>query len=87
MSEIRSILDELDALALEKDKENIIESRAIQVISSAVNLITYLQENYDVDTALELERRLINSIRGQDTKKFSRAIKRIKESKANGKAI
>jgi hypothetical protein len=83
VSEIRSILDELDALALEKDKENIVESRAVQVISGAVNLITYIQENYDAETALELERRLINSIRGQDTKKFSRAIHKIKESKGS----
>lgn len=83
MSEIRSILNELDSLAIEKDKENIVESRAIQVISSAVNLITYIQENYDADTALELERRLVNSIRGQDTKKFSRAINKIKESKGS----
>jgi hypothetical protein len=79
--EVRSILDELNSLCIEKDKENIVESRAVNVISSAINLIEYIQENYDNDTALELERRLVNSIRGRDTKKFSRAIIRIKESK------
>lgn len=79
--EVRSILDELNKLSLEKDKENVVESRAVNVISSAINLIEYIQENYDGDTALELERRLVNSIRGRDTKKFSRAIHKLKESK------
>lgn len=79
--EVRSILDELNALCIEKDKENIVESRAVNVISSAINLIEYIQENYNEDTALELERRLVNSIRGRDTKKFSRAITKLKESR------
>ena len=80
-NEVRSILDELDALCSEKDKENIVESRANHVITGAINLISYIQENYDSEVALELERRLVNSIRGRDTRKFSRAIKKIKESK------
>jgi len=79
--EVRSILDELNALCIEKDKENIVESRAMHVISGAINLIEYIQENYDADTALELERRLLNSIRGRDSKKFSRAIVKLKESR------
>jgi len=79
--EVRSILDELNALCIEKDKENIVESRAMHVISGAINLIEYIQENYDADTALELERRLLNSIRGRDSKKFSRAIVKLKENR------
>ena len=79
--EVRSILDELNALSIEKDKENVVESRAINVIQSAIHLIEYIQENYNADTALELERRLVNSIRGRDTKKFSRAIYKLKESR------
>ena len=79
--DMRSILEELDMLSAEKDVSNIVESRAQHVISGAINLIQYIQEKYDPDTSLELERRLINSIRGRDAKKFTRAIHRIKESK------
>jgi len=81
----RSILDELDSLSVERDKENIIESRATHVISSAINLISYIYENYDSETALELERRLVNSIRGRDHRKFTRKIKQIRESKNENK--
>ena len=78
----RSILEELDNLALHKDKENLVESRANHVIQGAINLINYIKENYDPVQAEELERRLLNSIKGQDATKFVRGIRRIRnESK------
>jgi hypothetical protein len=40
-----------------------------------------IRENYDVETAAELERRFINSIKASDSSKFKRGIKRIQESK------
>ena len=73
----RSLLEELDSLRLHKDKENLVESRANHVISGAINLINFIRENYDKEQSEELERRLINSIRSQDTSKFSRGVKRI----------
>ena len=75
----RGILSEIDGLLIHKDKANLIESRATNVIQGAINLISYIKENYDTETALELERRLINSIRGQDASKFSRAIRKLKD--------
>lgn len=73
----RSILEELDSLRLHRDKENLVENRANHVISGAINLINFIRENYEKEQAEELERRLINSIRSQDTSKFTRGIKRI----------
>ena len=74
----RSILDELDGLLAHRDKDNLVESRASHVIQGAINLINYIKENYDADTAMELERRLLNSIRTQDVSKFTRGIRKIK---------
>ena len=75
----RSILAELDSLSLNKDREHFIETRAANVISGAVNLLQYIRENYDAETAGELERRLINSIRSGDSSKFARGIRRVKD--------
>lgn len=78
----RSILDELSEIRLTKsvtDKGNIVESRGLNVINSCINLINNIRENYDPDVALDLERRLLNSIKSQDTAKFSRGIKRAKK--------
>jgi hypothetical protein len=74
----RSILDELDTLLTTRDKTQLVESRASHVIQGAINLINYFKESYDAETALELERRLLNSIRTQDTTKFTRGIRKIK---------
>jgi len=80
----RSLLDELDTLYITRDREHLIQSRATHIIQGAINLITTIRESYDADTADELERRLINSIRGQDVEKFTRGIKRItNENKRN----
>jgi hypothetical protein len=40
-----------------------------------------IKENYDLETAAELERRFINSIKSGDANKFKRSIKRIQENK------
>lgn len=74
----RSLLEELDSLRLQKDRENLVESRANHVIQGAINLIAFIRESYTPDQADELERRLLNSIRAQDSSKFSRGVKRIK---------
>ena len=73
------ILTEIDELLKHKDKENLLETRANNIINGAINLIKYIHENYDADTAGELERRLLNAIRGQDPSKFSRGIRKIKD--------
>ena len=73
----RSILDELDTMLTHKDRESLVESRAAHVIHGAINLINYIRENYDAEQAGELERRLLNAIKGQDPAKFSRGIRKI----------
>ena len=73
----RSILEELSSMSVQRDRSSLIESRANNVISSAINLLNYIRENYDVEQAAELERRLLNSIRTQDPQKFTRGVRRL----------
>jgi hypothetical protein len=77
----RSLLEELNAISHRKDSEAVIESRATHVINSAINLLQLIKENYDPEKAYELERRLLNSIRGGDASKFTRSIRRLRDSK------
>lgn len=77
----RSILQGLSDASFNRDPELIIESRGSNIIQSAVNLLELIRENYDIETAAELERRFINSIKAGDTAKFKRGIQRIQESK------
>jgi len=77
----RSILDELSSMPVAQNNGLVLESRANHIINSAINLINQIRENYDTPEADELERRLINSIRGQDPAKFVRGLRKINESR------
>jgi hypothetical protein len=83
----RSILQELNEIAEVRNKDALYESRAVNIINSAINLVESLKLHYGEEAADELERRLINAIRGQDPAKFTRGIRRISESKKNDKKI
>lgn len=77
----RSILQELNEIAETRYTESLIESRAVNIINSAINLLENIHKSYDAEQADELERRLINAIRGQDPAKFVRGVRKIAESK------
>ena len=77
----RSILQELNEIGISRDTDMVVESRGSNIIQSAINLLVMIREQYDVETAAELERRFINSIKSSDINKFKRGIKRIQESK------
>lgn len=84
----RSILQELNELAEVRNKDDLFESRAVNIINSAINLLETLHKHYDAESADELERRFLNAIRGQDPAKFTRGIKKVVEvRKANQKLL
>jgi hypothetical protein len=77
----RSILEELNDISINRDPDFVIESRGSNILVSAINLLNTIRETYDIETAAELERRFINSIKASDPTKFKRGIKRIQENK------
>lgn len=76
----RSILDELDAIYedryADRDRRYIIESRAQNVIASAVRLVEQIEANYTPEQADNLVRKLLNAIRTKDAGKFTRSVRR-----------
>ena len=83
----RSILQELNEIAKVRSTDAIIESRATNIINSAINLIESIHKHYDAESADELERRLVNAIRGQDPAKFTRGVRKISESRKTKKPL
>lgn len=76
----RSILEELDAIHSEKyadrDRRYMIESRASNVITSAIRLVEQIEESYPAEQADNLVRKLLNAIRTKDGGKFIRTVRR-----------
>lgn len=82
----RSILEELDTLYSEKfsqlnERRYVVESRASNVIASAIRLLEQIEDLYEPQQAEDLQRKLLNSIRLRDPKKFTRSVRRADESK------
>jgi hypothetical protein len=77
----RSLLEELNDIAIQRDTEAVIESRALHVINSSINLLKLIRENFEPELAYELERRFINSIKGADPAKFTRGIRKLRDHK------
>ncbi len=75
----RSLIEELDRFIPQRDKHMIIESRASNVLTSAINLITYINENYTEEESEELFKRFMSSIRNKDPNRFIRKIREIKD--------
>jgi len=81
----RSILEELDSIyndryAEQSERRYIVESRANNVIASAVRLMEQIEELYDAESAENLQRKLLNAIRLRDPKKFARSVRRADEN-------
>ena len=83
----RSILQELNEIDEVRNKDALFESRATNIINSAINLLESLHKQYTPEQADELERRFVNAIRGQDPAKFTRGIRKITESRKSQRII
>ena len=80
----RSILEELNNLDRARNNDYLIETTANNIIESAINLLNRIGNTYDENTAGELERRFLNSIKSGDPRKFKRGITKVIENKQNG---
>lgn len=86
MKKTRSILEELNQISVDRDRNHVVSNRGEHVINSAINLIEQIETYFDEKTAKDLTNRLVNSIKGKDVRKFSRGItKIIKESQREHK--
>ena len=74
----RSLLEELETIGANRNIQQMVESRASNVITSAINLIEYINRHYNSDQAELLEKKLLSSIRGRDVTRFSKTIKKVK---------
>lgn len=72
----RSLLEELEFIGNNRDVSHLIENRARNIITSAINLLELINKHYDKNTAEVLERKLLNSIRVRDQDKFTKSLKK-----------
>ena len=70
----RSLFEELNSMAISKNEpERFVEQKGEHIISGAINLIEFINREFDEAIAVDLTKRLVNSIRTGDMRKFKRA--------------
>ena len=72
----RSLLEELDAMYIQRDQRHVIENRAANIISSAIRLLEQIDSSYSAEDAQNLQRKLLNAINQRDPAKFTRTVRR-----------
>jgi hypothetical protein len=77
----RSLLEEINAISPNRDKTQLLESRGMNAISSIVNLLEMIDASYDSDTAQDLHKRIMLSIKNRDADRFMRGVKRLRGNK------
>jgi hypothetical protein len=76
----RSLLEELESMGNDRDMSHVIENRAHNIITSAINLIELMNKHYDKDTSELLEKKLLSAIKGRDQARFSKSIRKNHEN-------
>lgn len=64
-----------------RDMNNIIENRASNIITSAINLIELMQKHYSSDKAELLEKKLLSAIKSKDQDRFTKSLRKKNEPK------
>ena len=77
----RSLLEEINSLAPKKDKNAILESRGTNAISSIIDILEMIDANFDSETAQDLNKRIMLSIKNRDPERFNRGIKKIRSQR------
>ena len=72
----RSLLQELEELGNNRDTSHSIESRAHNIITSAINLLELINKHYPEEQAQILERKLLSAIKSKDQQRFAKSLRK-----------
>lgn len=79
----KSLLQELNSISESYEKIHLIENTGVNLIAGVSNLIELIEETYDEETAGDLRKRLFNSLKSGDEKKFLRGTNKAKDVTSN----
>ena len=62
----KTLLQELESIGSNRDMNHVIENRAVNIITSAINLIELMNRHYSKEKAELLEKKLLSSVKSRD---------------------
>jgi len=76
----KSLLEDLQSFGDTRDMNHIIESRASNIITSAINLIELMQKQFPSEKAELLEKKLLSAIKSKDQDRFTKSLRKKNEN-------
>jgi len=76
----RSLLEELESIGSNRDMNHVIENRANNVITSAINLVELIHRNYSPEKAEILEKKLLSAIKSKEPTRFAKSLRKKNEN-------
>ena len=76
----KSLLEELENISAKHDKKHVIESRACNIITGAINLLESLEQDCSAEEYQMLERKLLSAIKNKDKNRFTKMLRKLNET-------
>lgn len=73
----RSLLDELMDYVPDKNRVNVIGSRASHILSSAINILDLIDTTFEPEVAEDLNKRFMLALRNRDMARFMRGLDKL----------
>jgi len=77
----KSLLEELQSFGDTRDINHVIESRASNIITSAINLIELMEKHYPSEKAELFEKKLLSAIKSKEPDRFTKSLRKKNENK------
>ena len=77
----RSLLEEINNIAPNRDNAQLIETRGVNVLSSMINLLEMIEQTYDAEIAQDLQKRMILDLKNREPVRFARGVKKLRDNK------
>ena len=74
----KSILEEISGFIPNRQREELLDARAQNIMASAINLFEMIDGIFSEEDAELLKRRFFSGIKNTDTQRFTRTLRRIK---------
>ena len=77
----KSLVDEINSFIPERHKDRVIESRAVNLIGAAINVIELFEQSYSEEEAEDLTKKFLLAIKTKESKKFTNKMRSLTESR------
>lgn len=75
----KSLLEEIDSFIPQQQRDKVIESRAVNIIGAAIQIIELFEESYSEKEVEDLTKKFLLAIKAKESRKFTNKMRTLTE--------